>query len=207
MSAEQESSESIVEVAYKWARAREGSVRSQLNREVLDRMWGQTYNPEKLEDLHQKLEEDGIAVNRGLVKNAAREAYSDAVNQFKTTLDEFYESFEEEVADFAKSVYEQEEDMERTLEILEKAATNVVNNEPVPYEIVSIDGYKEFQELIVEEKRTSSKINNANPPSVETLREEYYPEIPTEAYENFRRIFGSEGTIDVTKQAELQDFN
>ncbi|EGQ43422.1 MAG: hypothetical protein J07AB43_14130 [Candidatus Nanosalina sp. J07AB43] len=41
---------------------------------------------------------------------------------------------------------------------------------------------------------------------MEALREEYYPEIPNEAYENFRGLFGSEGTIDVTEQTEIQDF-
>ena len=208
MSAEQDGVQSVIEEARNWVRNREHSVRGQLNKQAVNRLWGQTYNPEKLEDLHQGLEEDGIAVNPGLVKNAAHEAHSDAVGEFNDTLERLYDGFEEVAAEFASSIYEQEGDKQRTLEILEETAYELANESgfEIPYEISSIDGYVEFRDFINEERQTFHRINGASAPSVETLREEYYPEIPNEAYENFRELFGSEGTIDVTEQTEIQDF-
>lgn len=195
----------LVEEADIWSSEWEENTREELDNEVRDRIIGRTFDIDKLKDLGQDLEDEGIHVNQGLLEWAAKDEISETIEDHLDELESLYDGFYDKVVKFATSAYEEINDPSYVGTMIGEVIHDI-DRDFASYELTEIEGYDDLSEFFEEEEKLVQDIKSTEPPTKDEIRENY-PEVPVKAYENFRQIFESKGPIEVTKQTEIAGYN
>lgn len=175
--------------------------------ELEPRLRAQSYD--EANELYREMQDEGLFILPGIVSTRVEETIYE---KKKPHLERYFESIDkwgESLEEFGKAVYRQSEDIEETVEILDRVVAEADKLEP-DYDVIPLEYMnREFYQIIeVNRERINAAraLYHMDSPSKEDIRENI-SEVPEESLEKFRTLFSEEGPVEVYEQSGIQDYN
>lgn len=171
------------------------------------RLRGQAYD--EANELYREMQDEELFVLPGVVRTRVEETIDE---KREPHLERYFDSIEqwrESLEEFGSAVYSQSEDIEETVEILNRVAAEARKSgsdyDAIPFEYKN-DEFYQVMEANRERISAARALYHMDSPSKEDIRENM-SKIPEESLEKFRALFSEEGPVEVYEQSRIQEYN